>query len=372
LSHELRTPLNAVLGWAVTLRSGVLDAATAARALEAIERNARVQGQLIEDLLDISRIVTGKLRVDVRLVDLVTVVEAALDAVRPGAEAKGVRLQPMLDPRAGPISGDPDRLQQIVWNLLSNAIKFTPRDGRVHVRLERASSHVEIIVSDSGAGIPPEVLPYVFDRFRQADSTTTRSQRGLGIGLSLVKHLVELHGGSVHAASPGPGHGSTFTVKLPLLVRFGAREADRVHPTAGRSVPVTTTAVLTGVRTLVVDDAPDALELLEGMLTMRGAEVRGAASVAEALAILAEWRADVIVSDIEMPGEDGYALIRKLRARGRDAGGETPAVAVTAYGSVADRIRILSAGFNMHVPKPVEPAELIAVLANLVGRLDPR
>jgi signal transduction histidine kinase/CheY-like chemotaxis protein len=368
LSHELRTPLNAILGWAVTLRTARLDERLSTRAVEVIERNARALGQLIEDLLDVSRIVTGKLRLDVRLVDLVTVTEAALDAVRPAADAKGIRLQTVLDPRAGPVSGDPDRLQQVVWNLLSNAIKFTPKGGRVHVRLQRVDSHIEIVVSDTGRGVAPELLPYVFDRFRQ-DSASAR--HGLGIGLALVRHLVELHGGTATAESPGPDQGATFTVRLPLLVHpEPSGDDERLHPTAFRGAAFTPTVSLAGVRLLVVDDERDTLDLFASVLRMTGAEVRGASGVEEALGVFEAWQPHLLISDIGMPGEDGYGLIRRVRALAPERGGRVPAVAVTAYGSVDDRIRILSAGFQMHVPKPVEPAELVAVVANLVNRLE--
>jgi signal transduction histidine kinase/CheY-like chemotaxis protein len=368
LSHELRTPLNAILGWAVTLRTARLDERLSTRAVEVIERNARALGQLIEDLLDISRIVTGKLRLDVRLVDLVTVTEAALDAVRPAADAKGIGLQSVLDPRAGPVSGDPDRLQQVVWNLLSNAIKFTPRGGRVHVRLLRVNSHVEIVVSDTGRGVAPELLPFVFDRFRQ-DSASAR--HGLGIGLALVRHLVELHGGTVAAESPGPDQGATFTVRLPLLVHpEPSGEDERLHPAAFRGAVAPPAVSLAGVRLLVVDDERDTLDLFSSVLRITGAEVRGASGAEPAFGVFEAWRPHVLISDIGMPGEDGFSLIRRIRALPPERGGRVPAVAVTAYGGVDDRIRILSAGFQMHVPKPVEPAELVAVVANLVGRLD--
>ena len=361
LSHELRTPLNAVLGWTRMLRTGTVDEGTAKRALEVIERNAVAQLQLIEDLLDVSRIITGKLRLDVQPVEPVRVVEAALDAVRPAAEAKSIRLQPVLDPRAGPVSGDPDRLQQVVWNLVSNAIKFTPRGGRVQVRVARVNSHVEIVVTDTGQGIDTDMLPHVFERFRQADSSSQRSHGGLGLGLALVRQLVELHGGSVEASSPGAGLGATFTVKLPVMLHAeGQVPLSRVRPAL--------TAPLQGLRLLVVDDDADALELFGMVLRQAGAEVQTAASVAEALATLRAWPADVVVSDIEMPGENGYALIRALRDGAVARGDRLPAVAVTAYGGVAERIKILSAGFDAYVPKPVEPDELAAVIARLVSR----
>ena len=364
LSHELRTPLNAVLGWAITLRSGRLDDATAARALEAIERNARAQSQLIEDLLDISRIVTGKLRLDVRPVEPAAVVEAALDAVRPAAESKGIVLDTALEAQSGPVYADPDRLQQVVWNLLTNAIKFTPSGGRVEVRLQRTASSAVIVVQDTGQGIAADLLPHVFDRFRQADSSSTRTHGGLGIGLALVRHLVELQGGRVAAESDGPGKGATFRVRLPVLAPLPDAAEPRL---LGRRMSSTTPlGTLNGIRVLVVDDERDTLELFDGILAMSGAEVRGALGTAEALEILAGWRADVIVSDIEMPHDDGYALIRRVRALPAEHGGATPAVAVTAHGSLDDRVRALAAGFQTHLPKPVEPAELVAVVASLL------
>jgi signal transduction histidine kinase len=370
LSHELRTPLNAVLGWAITLRSGRLDEATAARALEAIERNARVQSQLIEDLLDISRIVTGKLRLDVRPVEPAAVVEAALDAVRPAAENKGLALAAALDPRSGPVYADPDRLQQVVWNLLTNAIKFTPAGGHIQVGLERSGAWAEITVQDTGQGIEPGLLPHIFDRFRQADTSSTRSHGGLGIGLALVRHLVTLHGGNVVAESAGPGHGATFRVRLPLLAPPPETGEPRLP---GRRMSATRAlGSLGGVRVLVVDDERDTLELFDGILAMSGAEVRRATGAAEALEILAGWRPDVIVSDIEMPYDDGLAFIRRVRALPPERGGGTPAVAVTAHGSFDNRVRALAAGFQTHLPKPVEPAELVAVVASLLQPLPPR
>jgi signal transduction histidine kinase/ActR/RegA family two-component response regulator len=367
LSHELRTPLTAVLGWARMLRSGRLEPGTHERAIDVIERNAQAQVQLIEDLLDVSRIITGKMRLDVRPVNLPVVVEAAMDSVRPAAESKGVRLTHVLDPKAGPVAGDPDRLQQIVWNLALNAIKFTDRGGRVQVNVQRVSSQVEIVVSDTGRGIAADVLPHIFERFHQADSTTTRAHRGLGIGLALVRHLVELHGGTVHAESPGENQGAVFTVRLPIMAHTdAAAAAEHRHPTAigGRSEDITS---LEGLNLLVVDDEADALELFAAMLTQKGATVRSVNSAAAALRMLSEWMPDVLISDIGMPAEDGYVLIRKVRAL-EEASARIPAIAVTAYGSVEDRIRVLSAGFDAHVPKPLEPAELAVVITSLLAR----
>jgi PAS domain S-box-containing protein len=367
LSHELRTPLNAVVGWAHMLRSGKLDENATARAIETIDRNARAQSQLISDILDISRIVSGKLRLNVRPVDLTPVVEAALDTVRPSAEAKGIRLQAVLDPGAGPVSGDADRLQQVVWNLLANAVKFTPRGGRVQVRLSRVNSHVEVRVEDTGVGIAPEFMPHVFELFRQRDGTPSRQHGGLGLGLALVKHLIELHGGSVECASPGEQMGAVFSVKLPLMVV--ASPAEGVHPTVetgpGAMLPAPS---LDGIFVLVVDDDPDARHIIATLLEERGARVRAVGSSEEALSALEAERPDVLVSDIEMPGQDGYALIRAIRALPPERGGRLPAAALTAYARTEDRMQALLAGFHLHMPKPVQPAELAAVVASLVGR----
>jgi signal transduction histidine kinase/ActR/RegA family two-component response regulator len=363
LSHELRTPLNAVYGWARMLRGGQVQPERVERALEAIERNANAQVQLIDDLLDVSRVVAGKMRLDIRAVDLAPVVDSALDAVRPTAEAKGVRVASSLDPQAQ-VAGDPDRLRQVVWNLLINAVKFTSRGGRVQVHLQCASSRVELVVSDTGKGIGPDMLPFVFDRFRQGDSSPTRAHSGLGLGLALVKHLVELHGGVVAADSPGLGKGATFVVTLPLLGGDVAPE-----PVARRHTTAPPSAVrLDGLKVLVVDDDPDALELGSTILTGAAATVKTCSSASEAFEVLRQWRPDVLVSDIEMPGEDGYSLIRNVRALDGEEGGRTPAIALTAYGRAEDRVRALSAGYSMHVPKPVDPGELTTVIANVADR----
>jgi PAS domain S-box-containing protein len=373
VSHELRTPLTAILGWAHLLRGGGVQGDSAARALETIERNARSQSQLIDDLLDVSRIVTGQLRLDVVPVSPHTFIDEAVESVRPAAEAKGVRLQKLIDTGAETVMGDPARLQQVVWNLLANAIKFTPRGGRVQVRLERVNSHVEIAVADTGAGIDPDFLPHVFDRFRQADQRTTRQHGGLGLGLAIVRHLVELHGGTVRADSAGDGTGSTFTVSLPVAPvhrKEGAEE--RVHPAARNTLPSHDCPErLDGLRLLVVDDEADARELLAAGLGQCGAQVTTASSAPEALEALAGGNFAVLVSDIGMPGEDGYELIRKVRALPADSGGRTPAVAVTAYARTEDRLRAMRAGFEMHVSKPVELTELIVVIANLARRGGP-
>ena len=370
LSHELRTPLNAVFGWARMLQAGQVGESDRARAFDAILRNANAQLQLIDDLLDVARIIAGKTRLDVRPVDLSAVIETALDAVRPAADGKEIRLHTVIDPSAGPVTGDPARLQQVVWNLLMNAVKFTPRGGRVQIYLQRVSSHVEIVVSDTGVGIPADVLPVVFERFRQADSSSTREHGGLGLGLALVRHLVELHGGTVLARSDGEGKGATFVVKLPLrLARDDGGTVTRVHPTAREApAPLAVGTALDRVRVLVVDDDRDALDLAAAILTRAHAEVRVETSAADALAALGEWRPDVVIADIEMPGEDGLSLIQKIRTLESGSGRRVPAIAVTAYGRPEDRIRTLSAGFSMHVPKPVDPGELVAIVASLMGR----
>jgi PAS domain S-box-containing protein len=370
ISHELRTPLTSIIGWANMLRTGKLDAETTARALETIYRNAQSQNQLIADLLDVSRITSGKLRLDVRTVELPPIIEAALDAARPAAEAKGVRLQAMIDPQAGPISGDADRLQQIIWNLLTNAVKFTPKGGRVQVKLARVNSHVEITVSDTGAGISRDFLPYVFDRFRQADAATTRVHGGLGLGLSIVRQLTELHGGTARVESAGEGQGATFIISLPFIaVLSDQAESEYIHPTANDiSMAFDCPPSLDGLRVLVVDDEQDTRDLLRAVLERCGSEVTTAASAAEALDTIEALRPDVLVSDLGMPGEDGYSLIAKIRALPLERGGQTPAAALTAYARVEDRLRVLRSGFQIHLPKPVEPVELVTVVANLAGR----
>jgi PAS domain S-box-containing protein len=368
VSHEVRTPLNAIMGWARLLRNGKLDTATGARAIESIERNATVQSQLIDDLLDISRIVTGKLNLEVGPVELGPIILAAIESIRPAAETKEIAIESVLDPAVEQISGDPRRLQQVVGNLLSNAIKFTPEGGRVNVRLDRADACARITVSDTGQGISPEFLPYVFDRFRQADATNNQPQTGLGIGLAIVRHLVELHGGTVQADSPSEGQGATFTVKLPLVQLQIADFELRNEPVAGKESALCSPqseVSLGGLRVLVVDDEADARELLVVMLTQYGANVRAVASAQEALEALDRWPPDVLVSDIAMPDMDGYALIQKVRARPPERGGRIPAVALTAYARVEDRTHALVAGYHMHIAKPVNPAELAVVIATL-------
>jgi PAS domain S-box-containing protein len=368
LSHELRTPLSAMLGWSQLLQ-GEESKELLDEGLAVIERNARAQTQLIEDLLDMSRIVSGKIRLDVQQVELASVINASFDLLKPSADAKGVRLIRVLDPLASPVSGDPNRLQQIVSNLLSNAIKFTLRGGKVEVLLERVNSHIEVTVTDTGQGISPEFLPHVFDRFRQADASTTRTHGGLGLGLSIVKQLVELHGGTVRAKSAGEGLGATFTVSLPLTITKHQSQ-DRRHPTTsvdrlpGDDIHVS----FEGTKILVVDDESDARNLIERLLTDRNAHVIKADSADAALKLIASERPDVLLSDIGMPNKDGYDLIRALRALSADEGGRTPAIALTAFARSEDRTRAMMAGYQVHLSKPVEPSELIATVASLVGR----
>jgi signal transduction histidine kinase len=362
ISHELRTPLNAVLGWARVLRSTDLPSALRTRALESIERNASAQARLIDDLLEVSRIVTGKLRLKVRPMDLAQVIDAAMEVVRPAAEARGIRLERRYRRRPWPTQGDPDRLQQIAWNLLSNAVKFTSPGGTVRVELDREGTLDRIAVHDTGKGIDPSFLPHVFAPIRQADASTTRDQGGLGIGLAIVRQLTELHGGTVKAESDGAGLGATFVVLLPshdpvMATRQGAASA---------STPETHVPDLSRTRVLVVDDDADARELLTATLGYYGADVVAAENASEALALIPELRPDVVLSDIGMRGEDGYALIRRVRALPPGRGGVVPAIALTAYAATNDRARSLAAGFQMHVPKPFDPLELARVVERLV------
>jgi signal transduction histidine kinase/CheY-like chemotaxis protein len=370
LSHELRTPLGAILGWSHMLRLPGTKEAERHHGLEVIERNARTQTQLIEDLLDMSRITSGKMRLDIQPVQPVAFIEAAIETVRPAVEAKGIRLSTRLDPAAGPIAGDPDRLQQVVWNLLSNAIKFTARDGRVQVLLERVNSHIEITVTDTGIGIEPEFLPHVFDRFRQADSSPTRTARGLGLGLSIVKHLVELHGGAVRVTSPGEGAGTTFAVRLPVAVVLQDTDSgERLHPRSTRAVASGFRRTdLSGISVLLVDDQADARDLMERVLAECDARVLTARTAEEGLLVLEREHPHVLISDIGMPHVDGYELLRRVRALGHARGGKTPAIALTAFARSEDRTRALRAGFLVHLSKPVEPSELVATVARIVGR----
>jgi len=380
LSHELRTPLSAILGWAQIMRHRVgskkTDATSVEKAnedmlkgLDVIERNARMQTQLIDDLLDMSRISSGKMRLEVHAVMPSAFIEAAAEMVRPAASEKDIQIELTLDREIGPVAGDAGRLQQVIWNLLSNAIKFTPKAGRVEVRLERGPSHAEINVIDSGAGIRADFLEYVFDRFRQGDASTTRKHGGLGLGLSIVKQLVEAHGGSVRATSPGEGLGSTFTVSLP----YSSDGPEVATTAAAQSVPPPPVAFksfdLAGVTVVVVDDEPDARALIARVLQECGAKVSIASRAEEALALIDESTPDVLVSDIGMPDMDGFELLRRVRALPAERGGQLPVIAVTAFAREEDRARSLDAGFAMHLTKPIELPVLVASVAQLSGRV---
>jgi PAS domain S-box-containing protein len=360
VSHELRTPLNSVLGWTNLLRAGRLDAPAAARALETIERNARLQSKLIDDLLDASRIMSGKLSIDVRPVDISHVVESALEAVKPIGAAKQIEIRAVVEPEAGLIMGDSNRLQQVIWNLVSNSVKFTPSGGQIQVRLQRLESQVRMTVQDNGIGISPEFLPHLFEGFRQADNSTTRSYGGLGLGLAIVRNLVEMHGGAVHAFSEGEGRGATFTVILPAL-----SHQESVPP---RTRPDEPPVQLRGLRVLVVDDESDTRDLLKTALQKYGAHVVAAGSVEAALDALSEFDPAVVVSDIEMPGEDGYALLAEMKKRRLGRGMRIATVALTAYATSEDRELALSSGFEAHVTKPVEPLRLARIIAKLASR----
>jgi signal transduction histidine kinase/CheY-like chemotaxis protein len=364
VSHELRAPLNAILGWARVARATLRDESSLLRALDTVERNARVQGQLIEDLLDVSRITAGKLRLDVRPTDIVPALHGALDVVGPAAEAKGIAMLTEIDPTAGPVRADPDRLQQVFWNLLSNAIKFTPAGGQVEVRLDRIHGHARLRVSDTGQGISPDFLSHVFERFRQAERRSGAARQGLGLGLSIVRHLVELHGGTVRADSAGEGQGALFTVMLPLMAVRMPLVTDPAR--SGADLPT-----LAGVRVLVVEDEEDARDLLHQVLSCRGADVSTTGSAEEAMAALERQRPDILISDLMMPGEDGYSLIRRVRAWESGHGGHIPAVALTGQTRGEDRTRALLAGFEIHFPKPVDAADLIAAVASRVDRRTP-
>ena len=373
LSHELRTPLNAILGWATIIRGSGNDPDDVTQGIEVIERNARAQSQIIEDLLDMSRIISGKVRLDVQRVDLAAIVTAAVATARPTAEAKGVQLAAVIDPLHGvAINGDASRLQQVLWNLLSNAVKFTPKGGRVQVMLARVNSHLEISIIDTGEGIGTEFLPYVFDRFRQADASTTRRHGGLGLGLSIVKQLVELHGGSIRAQSGGSGLGTSFVVVLPLtsLRADTEPEEDRRHPRvpADPGKPPSACPDLSDLRVLVVDDEADARGVVKRLLEDCHAIVTATGSVDEAVELVSTGQFDVLVSDIGMPGDDGYSLLRRVRRLGSRTGSNIPAIALTAYARVEDRVRAIAAGFQMHVAKPVESVELVTMVAGAAGR----
>jgi len=369
VSHELRTPLTAVLGWARMLQGGLLDHASAVRALEVIERNTTLLAQLIDDLLDLSRIVSGKLQLDLRPVDPVGVVQAAIEAVRAVADAKHIALKAVVDPSAGPVVGDPKRLQQVVWNLLSNAIKFTPQQGVIELTLDQADGDARITVRDNGPGISPHLLPHIFKPFQQG--TDARRHGGLGLGLAIVHQIVGLHGGSVRASSGGDGHGATFVVELPIRrERFEDKEieieAERVRRSGSEHDTKLELSNLDGVRVLVVEDDPDAREMLTGVLQQAGAEVISVASAAEALDTLHHRRADVLISDIGMPDEDGYALIHRVRALDPKSGGTVPAIALTANARAEDRSHALAAGFQMHLAKPIDPGELTRTIAETI------
>jgi PAS domain S-box-containing protein len=372
LSHELRTPLTAIIGWSKLLMQGDVDPEKQPLALETIVRNAQAQGQLINDLLEVSRIITGKLHLNFSPCQLQPVIEAAIESIRPTAEAKGIKLKALFEPRAGLVSGDADRLQQVVWNLLSNALKFTPSGGVVQVKFQRANSHLEIVVSDSGEGIKPDFLPHVFERFRQADGSTTRAHGGLGLGLAIVRHLVELHGGSVRAESDGEKKGATFTVKLPVLLPDDQKYVGEIQPKQSTPLDLTRSepsSALKGVRILVVDDEEDARELVSTMLGRYGAVVQTAASTTEALEFLDSWNPRVLIADIGMQGEDGYALIRRVRALPGKPGA-IPALALTAYARIEDRARALAAGFQVHLSKPIDSAQLAASVSKLAGGVE--
>jgi len=372
VSHELRTPLGAILGWARVLHNPTSDPQTTARGLEAIERNATAQAQLIEDILDVSRIISGKLRLISQIVDLTSVVRAAVDSIKPAVEGRRIRLATRLNASAVSVRGDPNRLQQVIWNLLSNAVKFSPEGGQVEVGVELADPHhVEVTVVDAGHGIPAAFLPHMFEPFRQADASTTRRQGGLGLGLSIVKQLVELHGGTIEAVSEGEGKGATLRLRLPVAAQDAEAEtvpqgADTTRKRSRPELPMKLPRLLEGIKVLVVDDEPDARDLLDFILQKAGATVELAASTGEALELLQISRPDILVADIGMPGEDGYELIRKVRALPPQAFAQLPALALTAYARAEERAQAFSAGFQSHMTKPAEPAELIATIARML------
>ena len=369
LSHELRTPLNAIVGYSRLLRAGILPPDKAARGLETLERNATWLTQIVEDVLDVSRIVSGKLRLDVQPVELPIIVDNAVATVQPAADAKSVRMQTMIDPRVGPVSGDPSRLQQVVWNLVSNAVKFTPKGGRVQVRLEQVNSHVEIVVSDTGIGIRPDFLPYVFERFRQADTGPTRKMGGLGLGLAIVRNIVEMHGGTVDASSDGEGKGATFRARLPvMIVHPQTTQSPREHPRTERREPLTARGELNGVRILAVDDEEDSLALLRVVLESAGAAVTTLGSPLTVIERIGEVKPHALVIDLGMPEMDGFDLIRRIRSSTDPAVRHIPAAALTAFARSEDRTKALRSGFQMHLAKPVDPGELIASVATLARR----
>jgi signal transduction histidine kinase/CheY-like chemotaxis protein len=373
LSHELRTPLTAIVGWANLLKLGRFDAGETTRALDTILRNATAQNQIIDDLLDVSRIITGKVQLDLRVVEVGVIVKGAVETVTPAANAKGIRLQLLQDPAGSCVVGDPDRLQQVFWNLLFNAVKFTPKDGRIRVSVQSIGSNVEISVNDTGLGIAPEFLPRIFERFTQSDSTSTRAARGLGLGLSIARQLAELHGGTIRAESDGAGLGSTFTASFPRspVTATATAAKGRVYSRADETVSLEKAPRLDGLRLLVVEDDDDARTMIETVLTGQGASVRAVSTAGAALDFLGLERVDVLVSDIEMPGTDGYQLIRELRLRPSTLGGTVPALALSAYARTEDRLRALRDGFQLHLAKPVQPAELVTVVASLAAWPEP-
>ena len=369
LSHELRTPLNAILGYSRMVSGGMLGGDRLSKAIDTIERNATELTKMVEDILDVSRIVSGKMRLNVQPVDIPLVIHEAIETVKPAADGKRIRVHAVIDPQVGPISGDPDRLRQVVWNLLSNAIKFTPKNGQVQVGLERVNSSVEIIVSDTGMGIEETFLPHLFERFRQADGGMTRQHGGLGLGLAIVRNLVELHGGTVYASSPGLGGGSTFRVRLPLrIVHDEHREEPRVHPRRESATRAKNLPDLAGVRVLAVDDESDALQLLIEILESAGARVITARSGAAALDKIETADPDVLIADLGMPLMDGFQLIERLRQSPNPRVRTVPAAALTAYARSEDRAKTLQGGFEMHLAKPIDPVELASAVKALARR----
>jgi len=369
-SHELRTPLNAILGYSRMLQSGAIAPDKQPRTLKTIERNATTLSQIVEDVLDVSRIVSGKLRLNIQPVDLPAVVRQAVETVRPAGVAKHIRLETMVDPAAAPISGDPDRLQQIVWNLVANAVKFTPKEGRVQVRLERINSHVEITVSDTGIGINPDFLPHIFERFRQAESGAGREHSGLGLGLGIARHLVELHGGTIHAMSHGEGQGATFQVRLPIMIArtTSAVEQGRVHPHSHAAAITGSLPSLDGLHVLTVDDDSDALMLAREILESAGAKVTTLDSAESALEEIPSIRPDVLVADVGLPRLDGFELMRRIRRLPETRVRDVPAAALTAYARPEDRVKALQSGFQIHLAKPIDPVELVVAVAALAKR----
>jgi CheY-like chemotaxis protein len=368
VSHELRTPLNAIIGWGQILQSGKLEPNKQADALQTIFRNAKTQAQLINDLLDTSRLMTGNLLLNLSPTPLIPVVEAAIDAVRPAAEAKEITFSTVYNSTVESITCDPQRLQQIIWNLLTNAVKFTPNEGQVSIVIEQTGETIQIIVSDNGEGIEPDFLPFVFDRFRQADSSSTRKHNGLGLGLAIVRHLTELHGGSVSVTSEGHGKGATFTVTLPLSLIVEQSVKPLKEKTNGHKPQENAKAELRGIRVLIVDDDADTCEMLTFALNLLGAEAQASKSVSEAFTSIAQWKPDILLTDINMPGEDGYSLINKLRTSTPKKGANIPAIALTALARPEDTEQALSAGFQLHLSKPVDIEELAEAIVNLAKK----